>query len=127
MMANISSGNLSGRGGQAVRLLHKKIGNTLVVRLQGELDMSVADTFRQGVDQLLEQNPGSDLCLDLSEVSFIDSSGLGVILGRYKKLSATRLKMSILSPQPQVKRILELSGVMRIMPVYESLEQLVVI
>ncbi|AVX20341.1 MAG: STAS domain-containing protein [Bacillota bacterium] len=107
-----------------MRLLHKKIGNTLVIRPEGELDMSVAEPFRQGVDQLLEQHPGCDLCLDLEAVSFIDSSGLGVILGRYKKLSATRLKMSICSPRPPVKRILELSGVMRIMPVYDSLEQL---
>lgn len=60
---------------------------TLIVRLEGEVDMHVADTFRKTVDEAMEQAGVPNLMLNLARVTFIDSSGLGVILGRYKRIA----------------------------------------
>lgn len=87
---------------------------TTVVRVAGELDLVSADEFRKEVDAAMEQNCSDNVILNLNEVSFIDSSGLGVILGRYKKVTMRGGKMGIVGAQIQVKRILELSGVLNI-------------
>jgi len=111
---------------EGVRLLKvnvESIGNNLVARVDGELDMSVAGGFRAQVEAALDREGVRNLILNFSEVSFIDSSGLGAILGRYKRVSQAGGAMAIVNPQPQVKRILELSGIMRIMNTYPTEEE----
>ena len=89
--------------------------DTLFIRPGGELDLGVAATLRNALDQALDRDPVRNLVFNLSRVSFIDSSGLGVLLGRYKRVSQNGGKVLIVSPQPQVRRILELSGLLQIM------------
>ena len=60
------------------------------------------------------------MILDLGGVSFIDSSGLGFILGRYKKIKSQKGKMYIVRARPSVGRILELSGITKLIPVYAT-------
>lgn len=89
--------------------------DTLLVRLGGELDLGVADKLRKALDSQLAEKKTKYLILNLSRVTFIDSSGLGVILGRYKRLVHSGGKVILVGAQPQVKRILELSGLLQIM------------
>lgn len=98
-------------------------GNTLVVRVNGELDLVVADEFRAKVDRKLDENPVRNLIINLQGVKFIDSSGLGAILGRYKRVAAGGGKVAVVGAAPQVTKILELSGIMKIMSAYEKEEQ----
>jgi len=93
---------------------------TLIVRVCGELDLAGADEFRQEVDLAIEKNCSNNIILNLQEVSFIDSSGLGVILGRYKKITVRGGKLAIAGAPVQVKRILELSGVLGISKAFEN-------
>lgn len=97
--------------------------NTLVAKVSGELDMLSAGPFRAKVEAALDKGEARNLVLNFSEVSFIDSSGLGVLLGRYKRLSSEGGRIAISGAAPQVKRILELSGIMRIMNTYPSEEE----
>ncbi|VBB07989.1 spore ii aa: anti-sigma f factor antagonist [Lucifera butyrica] len=92
----------------------------LIVNIAGELDMHVADEFRKVVDDALEKTGVTNMLLNLEGVSFIDSSGLGVILGRYKKLNLLGGKMGAVQLQPQVERIFELSGLLKIMKLYAT-------
>lgn len=93
---------------------------TLIVRVCGELDMVAADYFRREVDENMEKNCCDNLVLNLDGVNFIDSSGLGVILGRYKKITALGGKLAIVGAPQQVKRILELSGILKIASAHEN-------
>lgn len=97
--------------------------DTLIVRLRGEIDLVVADNFRKELDDVLDKEASQNLLLNLKGVYFIDSSGLGVLLGRYKKVSRNGGKVFIVSPQPQVRKILDLSGLLRIMGEYSSEEE----
>ncbi|MDH7479458.1 MAG: anti-sigma factor antagonist [Syntrophomonadaceae bacterium] len=92
----------------------------LLVRLKGELDLAAADRVRGELDQRMVLNNTRHLLLDLSRVTFIDSSGIGVILGRYRKLAGSGGRLGILRPQPQVKRILDIAGVSSLVPFYRS-------
>lgn len=92
----------------------------LFVRLSGELDLGVADYLRNALEEALDREPARNLVFNLARVSFIDSSGLGVLLGRYKRVSRNGGKVLIVSPQPQVRRILDLSGLLRVMGEFPS-------
>ncbi|SEO36377.1 anti-sigma F factor antagonist [Propionispora vibrioides] len=92
----------------------------LIVQIEGELDMHGADKFRETIDTALDACGAKNMILDLQDVSFIDSSGLGVILGRYKRLSALDGRILAVHVQPQVAHILELSGLLKIIEVYPS-------
>jgi len=95
----------------------------LVVSLTGELDISATDSLRNDVDKALGDNASVNLIFDLSGVSFIDSAGLGVILGRYKKVSAAGGRVYLAGAGPQVRKILELSGLLNLMDNYPSLDE----
>lgn len=95
----------------------------LVLRLSGELDLEAADKFRRLAEDALSQGRVRNVCLNLSGVSFIDSSGLGAILGRYKRVSQMRGRMTLVGASGPVRNILELSGVLKIIPMCETEEQ----
>ena len=67
------------------------------------------------LDQEIEKALPTQLTLDLSGVTFMDSSGIGVIIGRYKQIKARGGKTMIIRARPQVDKILELSGLKKIM------------
>jgi len=98
----------------------KQVRDTLVVRISGELDMLVADQLRQAIDQRLDTASIRTLVLNLEKVTFIDSSGLGVIIGRYKKVSAQQGRMYIVGACASVEKILHFSGINKLVPLYRS-------
>ena len=103
------------------------VRDTLTAELEGELDMLVADELRERLDAELAKSAARKLVLDLSGVDFIDSSGLGVIVGRYRKLKPFGGSVSILGASMKLYRILELSGINKIMPVEKPEERLDII
>lgn len=94
--------------------------DTLVVRPNGEIDLGVADRLRRTLDETLDRGQARNLVFNMARVSFVDSSGLGVLLGRYKRVSKNGGKVFIVSPQPQVRKVLDLSGLLRIMCEFRS-------
>lgn len=92
----------------------------LIVKIDGELDMHVADELRELVDQAVSTSGVKHILFNLERVNFIDSSGLGVILGRYKKICILGGKVLITSAQPQVVKVLELSGLLQIITLFHS-------
>lgn len=97
--------------------------DTLLVRPAGELDLGSADSFRTALDKALDDHKIRHMIVNLGGISYIDSSGLGVLLGRYKRLASSGGKVSLVCPKPQIKKILELSGLLRIMGEYSSEEE----
>ena len=95
----------------------------LVVRVEGEFDVHAADEFKQTVDQALEICGAHNLALSLKGVTFLDSSGVGAILSRYKKVQLLGGEVIVMNLQPQVARVLELSGLFRLLKVYQSEKQ----
>ena len=63
-----------------------KSGNLLIVRVAGELDHHFADEIRMRIDAEIMKPPVTNILFDFNNLSFMDSSGIGMIMGRYKKL-----------------------------------------
>lgn len=95
----------------------------MLIKMKGDIDLVNAEKFRLTVDKQLEKKQNAHLIINLENVEFIDSSGLGAILGRYKKISQLGGKIALINPKPQVLRILELSGFTKIMPIFQTEEQ----
>ncbi len=92
--------------------------NVLYVRLCGEVDEHSAALARRDADRLCE---GYAVCtdravFDLERVSFMDSTGIGFLIGRYKKLSRYGVPMYVTNPTPSTDRILQMSGVYTLIP-----------
>jgi len=98
----------------------ESIRDTLMARIKGEIDLATADELRDIIDDRLKKEKFKAVILDLGGVSFIDSSGLGFILGRYKKIKDQGGKLYIVRARTSVSRILELSGIKKLIPVYAS-------
>ena len=97
----------------------ERIGSNLIVSIDGELDLETSPEFRAVVEEKLNHYKTiRHLILDLKKVHFIDSSGLGVILGRLKRISQEGGRLSAINVSDQVKRIFELSGLLKIMYIY---------
>jgi len=91
-------------------------GDTLWVQLDGELDHHSADQVRSTMEDILNANSGiRQLRMNLSQLSFMDSAGIGVLLGRYNQIHARRGVMTIYGMKPSVKKIVDMAGLAKIM------------
>lgn len=88
--------------------------DVLLIRLKGELDHHTAENLRNKVTDAIEKNSIHHIVLNLEELSFMDSSGLGVILGRYKQIQSQGGEMVVCSISPAVKRLFDMSGLFKI-------------
>ena len=89
----------------------QKRGPRLTVHLSGELDHHNAEQARIMLDTLLKDLSVRELVLDLSAVTFMDSAGLGVVLGRYKTVSLRGGKVSVRGMSASIDRIFRMSGI----------------
>ena len=87
------------------------------MQVYAELDMAVAEHLRVTINEAMAARGCRNLWLDFSQVTFIDSSGLGVLLGRYRALQPLGGKNMITCPKEQVYRLLVASGLHRIMEI----------
>lgn len=92
-------------------------GKILTVFLEGDIDHHNARPIRSRIDTKLYIQRPDELILDLSRVSFMDSSGLGLILGRYAKSAELGIRFKVQNPTPQIRRILDLAGTERLIKV----------
>ena len=104
-------------------IILKKRKNCLVVRLAGELDDHMAARLRRELKETLKEYPSFSLLLNMEGLSFIDSSGVGVILGRYREMTREKRDIMLCGLGSQVKRVLDLAGVLKIVPCFGSEEE----
>lgn len=94
--------------------------NILIVRLFGELDHHEAKQLREKWQTVLNDNDINHIIINFEQVTFMDSSGLGVILGRYKEVLQLGGEMVICSVNPSIKRLFEMSGILKIVRLEEN-------
>ncbi len=83
----------------------------LIVRLEGEIDHHSVYSARERIDELLFEIRPEELVFDLSGTSFMDSSGLGLILGRYRKCTQLGIRVVLSALNPQTKKLIATAGI----------------
>ncbi|HIU69644.1 MAG: anti-sigma factor antagonist [Clostridiales bacterium] len=98
----------------------KSAGDTLVVYLSGEIDHHSAVPIRQKIDDVITVNKPKYLILDFKGVSFMDSSGIGLVMGRYRTLLSCHGQLEIRNVSHQTKKVMELAGLSSIATIKEK-------
>lgn len=93
---------------------------TLEVKLMGEIDHHSAVSVRSQIDELIFDTRPKKMVLDLSEISFMDSSGLGLIMGRYALVKDLGGTLSLRAPTVAVMKILSLAGMERMIKIEKA-------
>lgn len=97
--------------------------NVLIVRLVGELDHHEAEQLREEWTRKIYTTGVKHMIVNLKQLSFMDSSGLGVFIGRYKEIVQIGGEMVVCHVNPFVKRLFELSGLFKIVRLEKSEKQ----
>lgn len=99
--------------------------NLLVDFMATELDHHIAGEVRENIDDILISKQVKNIIFDFKNINFMDSSGIGVIIGRYKKISSEGGKVFVVNVSPRVKKIFDLSGMNKIITIYDTYEEAV--
>lgn len=97
--------------------------NILIVGLGHELDDHSATQIRMQTDAYIREEGIQGILFDFSNTVFMDSSGIGMIIGRYKKLKAKGGFIGVAGVGKNISRIMEISGLYKIIEVYEIQKQ----
>ena len=100
----------------------KESGDTVTAMLCGEIDHCSAETMKRSIEQAIGRAGVRHLRLDLTDVSFMDSSGIGMMIGRYKTMASKKGTVTAVGMMPQLERIFRMAGLHRIIRI-ESLEK----
>ncbi len=95
----------------------KTVQDTTVAYLCGEIDHHNAMTARAALDEMIESAQPVRFGIDLSGVTFCDSSGLGLVMGRMRKCQSVGSSMFVQNPSPAARRMLEIAGMDRILKI----------
>lgn len=92
----------------------EKQDSTLTVCLRGEIDHHAAGGLREQIDAAITNGNVLHLILDFKEVSFMDSSGVGLILGRYKRMCARGGSLQVRCLQPRYLAMMHMAGMQKL-------------
>ena len=102
-----------------MEIKYKKSNLSLTIYVYGELDECSASNAKNIMDKLLLDNINSKkVVFDLSGLSFMDSTGVGLLIGRYKKLKQFNIPSYISGASVATEKVIELAGLYNIMPKY---------
>lgn len=93
--------------------IHNKV---LYVLLCGELDEHSASYTRIALDDIFDKPDFEKIVVDLSELSFMDSTGIGVLIGRYKRMKEKDIPIFIANPSSHAEKIFLMTGLYELMP-----------
>ena len=91
-----------------------KVKNTneyTFIEFCGEIDDSVCPRYKKEISDIIEKNKQKDMIFSFKDVTFIDSSGIGLILGRYNQLKSHRKKLYVSNTNNQIQKLFKISGI----------------
>ncbi len=94
----------------------KVYNHTLYIMMCGELDEYSATHARHCFEEAFAGGDFSQVIIDLSELEFMDSTGIGVLIGRYKQMKAKNIPIFIANPSSHAEKIFKMAGLFDIMP-----------
>ena len=105
-------------------MMHYEIkGDCLVVYIRDALDHHAVTYLRETSDRLIEAGNVKNIIFDFKDVSFMDSSGIGLIMGRYKKVMFIGGKAAVTNVGKTVDRIFKVSGLYKIIEKYDTIQE----
>ena len=101
----------------------KTVKSCLIVEIEGEIDHHFVDEVIRSIDRQMSLGGTKNIIFDLKNVEFMDSAGIGMIIGRYKLATQRGGITSVACLSENLKRIMMISGLYRIIKIYNSVEE----
>jgi anti-sigma B factor antagonist len=99
-------------------LQYRLVSGVAVVSVSGEVDVSTCGVLRSALLRVVTDENYRGLVLNLAGVTFIDSAGIGVLVGVWRRVSAIDGGLAVAMPSPQVQRVLNATGLTKVLSVY---------
>ncbi|MBK5227509.1 MAG: STAS domain-containing protein [Actinobacteria bacterium] len=99
----------------------RKIGSYSVVDVKGEIDVYTAPKLREKLIELVSEG-SYDVVVNLEGVDFLDSTGLGVLVGALKRVKAHDGGLSLVCTQDKILKIFKITGLTKVFPIHDSVE-----
>lgn len=99
--------------------------NLIIEFMATELDHHISSEIRDEIDDILISKSIKNIIFNFKNINFMDSSGIGVIIGRYKKISSEGGKVQVVNANDRIKKIFNLSGMDKIIGIYDTYEEVV--
>lgn len=96
--------------------------NALVVKINEEIDHHMCEKIKNKIDLAIDFRGVKNLIFDFDGVNFMDSSGIGMIMGRYKAIRKNGGRAAVVNLKPAVKKIFQMSGIFKILEEYSDSE-----
>ena len=96
--------------------------HTLYIKLNGDIDHHTAKYIREEIDRELYKYQPNTVIMELSAVDFMDSSGLGLILGRYTKVNLLGGVLKVANPNERIEEILRMAGTDKLIPIEKGVK-----
>ena len=94
----------------------KSRNGNLYIFFEGDIDQSEATSLKNKLSSILKTRPLNKVILNMSKITFIDSTFLGILMGRYKEMRAKGVSLYIEEPSRQIDKLLSISGIYTIIP-----------
>ena len=105
-----------------MEIIFTERGRHLIIAPVGEIDHHTSMGLRQRIEKAFKRSNATDMIFDFSRVEFMDSSGIGILIGRYRELSKQGGRVYAINISGEIGRIFGVSGLARIIPCYNSLD-----
>ena len=96
--------------------------HNLVVEINGDIDHHSAEIIRDKLEREFARTRAKNIIFDFNKVSFMDSSGIGMILGRYRVLEKLGGVVAVANMSAEASRVFEISGLHKLIKVYSGVE-----
>ena len=96
--------------------IYQKKDKKLIFEISEDIDECVVQKIRRKLDNEIERYMPKEVIFDFNKVSFMDSAGIGLLIGRYKLVDMLGGKVEVTNLTTPVRKIFEMSGVLKIIP-----------
>ncbi len=103
-----------------IQVLSKNIDGIYLIEIEGEVDTYTSSKIKQEILKIVDQT--STIIISMEKVKFIDSTGLGILIGIIKKVKEKEGEMVIISPNSYINQIFEITGLFKVFKIVDNLQ-----
>ena len=103
-----------------MKITYIKKDKRLIFEIEEDIDECCVQKIRRRIDNEIQRYMPKEVIFDFSNVSFMDSAGIGLIIGRYKLINMIGGELNIANVNTQIQKIFEMSGLLRLIPVEQK-------
>ena len=106
-------------GGKVMKTQYIKKDKLLILKITEEIDHHSCEKIKKRADYEIQIHIPKKVIFDFENVNFMDSSGIGMVIGRYKMVSMFGGKTIMINVKPAIKKVFEMSGILKLIPIEE--------